>query len=55
MLDRYWFGDVSRISPGSAGAGGQGRAQRRAPGGAANVARNAAALGVQVSLLAGWR
>jgi rfaE bifunctional protein kinase chain/domain len=51
MLDRYWFGDVSRISP-------------EAPvpvvlvdhlderlGGAANVARNAVALGAQTAIM----
>ena len=51
MLDRYWFGDVSRISP-------------EAPvpvvlidhlderlGGAANVARNAAALGAHTAIM----
>jgi rfaE bifunctional protein kinase chain/domain len=38
MLDRYWFGEVGRISP-------------EAPVPVVNVARNAAALGARVSLL----
>src|SRR3954452_7630987 len=51
MLDRYWFGDVSRISPEAPVPVVKiGRAEER-PGGAANVARNAAALGAQVTLL----
>jgi len=51
MLDRYWFGDVSRISPEAPVPVVKiDRAEER-PGGAANVARNAAALGAQVTLL----
>jgi len=51
MLDRYWFGDVSRISPEApVPVVRMTRAEDR-PGGAANVARNASALGAQVSLL----
>ncbi|MGH9577474.1 MAG: D-glycero-beta-D-manno-heptose-7-phosphate kinase [Terriglobales bacterium] len=51
MLDRYWFGDVERISPEAPVPIVRiGREEERA-GGAANVARNAAALGAQVSLL----
>jgi rfaE bifunctional protein kinase chain/domain len=51
MLDRYWFGDVSRISPEAPVPIVKiGRAEER-PGGAANVARNAAALGARVALL----
>ncbi len=51
MLDRYWFGDVSRISPEApVPVVRMTRAEDR-PGGAANVARNASALGTQVSLL----
>ena len=51
MLDRYWFGDVSRISPEApVPVVHMSRAEDRA-GGAANVARNVAALGAQVSLL----
>jgi rfaE bifunctional protein kinase chain/domain len=51
MLDRYWFGDVERISPEApVPVVRVGRIDER-PGGAANVARNAAALGVRTSLL----
>jgi rfaE bifunctional protein kinase chain/domain len=51
MLDRYWFGDVSRISPEApVPVVLVDRAEER-PGGAANVARNAAALDAQVALL----
>jgi rfaE bifunctional protein kinase chain/domain len=51
MLDRYWFGEVSRISPEApVPVVHIGRTEER-PGGAANVARNAAALGARVSLL----
>jgi len=51
MLDRYWFGDVERISPEAPVPIVKiGREEERA-GGAANVARNAAALGARVILL----
>jgi len=51
MLDRYWFGDVERISPEApVPVVKVGRIEER-PGGAANVARNVAALGAQVALL----
>lgn len=51
MLDRYWFGDVSRISPEAPVPVVKiGRSEER-PGGAANVALNAAALGARVTLL----
>ena len=51
MLDRYWFGEVSRISPEApVPVVHVGRTEER-PGGAANVARNAAALGAKVALL----
>jgi D-glycero-beta-D-manno-heptose-7-phosphate kinase len=51
MLDRYWFGDVERISPEApVPVVKVGRTEER-PGGAANVARNAAALGAQATLL----
>ena len=51
MLDRYWFGDVNRISPEAPVPVVKfGRSEER-PGGAANVARNAAALGARVTLL----
>jgi len=51
MLDRYWFGDVSRISPEAPVPIVKIEREKETPGGAANVARNAAALGAQVSLL----
>ena len=51
MLDRYWFGDVSRISPEAPVPVVRVMRSEERPGGAANVARNAAALGAQVSLL----
>lgn len=51
MLDRYWFGSVARISPEApVPVVRVDRSEERA-GGAANVARNAAALGAQVTLL----
>ncbi|MEY3725378.1 MAG: hypothetical protein RLZZ365_1313, partial [Pseudomonadota bacterium] len=51
MLDRYWFGDTSRISPEAPVPVVQvGKIDERL-GGAANVARNASALGAQTSLL----
>ena len=51
MLDRYWFGEVSRISPEApVPIVKVGKIEERL-GGAANVARNVAALGAQVSLL----
>jgi rfaE bifunctional protein kinase chain/domain len=51
MLDRYWFGDVSRISPEAPVPVVKVERSEERPGGAANVARNAAALGARVSLL----
>ncbi len=51
MLDRYWFGDVERISPEAPVPVVRiARAEER-PGGAANVARNVASLGSRVVLL----
>ena len=51
MLDRYWFGDVHRISPEApVPVVKVGRSEERL-GGAANVARNAAALGASTTLL----
>jgi len=52
MLDRYWFGEVSRISPEAPVPVVKIERSEERPGGAANVARNAAALGAQVCLLA---
>ena len=51
MLDRYWFGDVSRISPEAPVPVVKFKRNEERPGGAANVARNAAALGARVTLL----
>jgi rfaE bifunctional protein kinase chain/domain len=51
MLDRYWFGEVSRISPEAPVPVVKIERTEERPGGAANVARNAAALGAAVGLL----
>lgn len=51
MLDRYWFGDVARISPEAPVPIVKINRQEERLGGAANVARNAAALGAATSLL----
>ncbi len=51
MLDRYWFGEVSRISPEAPVPVVKIEKVEERPGGAANVARNCAALGARVSLL----
>ncbi len=51
MLDRYWFGEVDRISPEAPVPVVKIARQEARPGGAANVARNAAALGASVTLL----
>ena len=51
MLDRYWFGDVNRISPEApVPVVRVGRTEERL-GGAANVARNITAIGAGASLL----
>lgn len=52
MLDRYWFGDVSRISPEAPVPVARITKTEHRAGGAANVARNIAALGGQAALLA---
>ena len=52
MLDRYWFGDVSRISPEAPVPVVHVRRTEERPGGAANVARNITALGGGATLLA---
>jgi rfaE bifunctional protein kinase chain/domain len=52
MLDRYWFGEVSRISPEAPVPVARITRTEERPGGAANVARNVAALGGRVELLA---
>ncbi len=51
MLDRYWFGDVERISPEAPVPVVKIARTEERPGGAANVARNARALGAGVALL----
>jgi rfaE bifunctional protein kinase chain/domain len=51
MLDRYWFGAVERISPEAPVQVVKVERTEERPGGAANVARNCAALGAKVSLL----
>jgi rfaE bifunctional protein kinase chain/domain len=51
MLDRYWFGDVSRISPEAPVPVVKIDRSEERPGGAANVARNTAALGAKTALL----
>lgn len=51
MLDRYWFGEVNRISPEAPVPVVKIDRVEERPGGAANVARNVAALGAKASLL----
>src|SRR5437868_11221174 len=51
MLARDWFGDVDRISPEAPVPVVQVKRSDERLGGAANVARNAAALGAQVGML----
>ena len=51
MLDRYWFGDTGRISPEAPVPVVQVAKIDERLGGAANVARNASALGAQTTLL----
>lgn len=51
MLDRYWFGDVSRISPEAPVPVVHVQRTEERPGGAANVARNITALGGKATLL----
>jgi len=51
MLDRYWFGDVERISPEAPVPIVKIARTEERPGGAANVARNAVALGSNATLL----
>ena len=52
MLDRYWFGDVSRISPEAPVPVVHVKRTEERPGGAANVARNITALDGAATLLA---
>ncbi len=51
MLDRYWFGEVSRISPEAPVPIVHIKRTEERPGGAANVARNIASLGGKATLL----
>jgi rfaE bifunctional protein kinase chain/domain len=51
MLDRYWFGEVTRISPEAPVPIVKIERSDERPGGAANVARNLSSLGVQTQLL----
>jgi D-glycero-beta-D-manno-heptose-7-phosphate kinase len=51
MLDRYWFGDVNRISPEAPVPVLKVNHVDERPGGAANVARNIASLGAKCTLL----
>jgi rfaE bifunctional protein kinase chain/domain len=51
MLDRYWFGDVGRISPEAPVPVVKIDRTEERPGGAANVARNVVALGAEAVLL----
>ncbi len=52
MLDRYWFGEVSRISPEAPVPIVLVKRTEERPGGAANVARNITALAGKATLLA---
>ena len=51
MLDRYWYGDATRVSPEAPVPVVLFREELARPGGAANVACNCAALGVRTRLL----
>ena len=51
MLDRYWFGEVERISPEAPVPVVHVARREDRLGGAANVARNAVALGAKVTLV----
>jgi len=51
MLDRYWFGDVNRISPEAPVPVLKVDRVEERPGGATNVARNIAAMGAYATLL----
>jgi len=51
MLDRYWFGEVNRISPEAPVPVVRVERKEERLGGAANVARNIASLGAQTALL----
>lgn len=51
MLDRYWFGEVERISPEAPVPVVKIARSEERPGGAANVARNITALGARADLV----
>ena len=51
MLDKYWFGDVNRISPEAPVPIAKINIKENRAGGAANVARNIASINGDVSLL----
>jgi D-beta-D-heptose 7-phosphate kinase/D-beta-D-heptose 1-phosphate adenosyltransferase len=51
MLDRYWWGNVSRISPEAPVPVVLHKRTSTSPGGAANVAANVKALGAEVTLI----
>lgn len=51
MLDRYWYGDVERISPEAPVPVAVIRSAKELLGGAANVARNVSVLGAHADLL----
>jgi D-beta-D-heptose 7-phosphate kinase / D-beta-D-heptose 1-phosphate adenosyltransferase len=52
MLDEYWFGDTTRISPEAPVPVVRARSAEQRPGGAANVALNLASLGAKTALAA---
>ena len=52
MLDRYWFGEVTRISPEAPVPIVHIQHTEERPGGAANVARGVAALSAHATMLA---
>ena len=52
MLDEYWFGDTSRISPEAPVPVVRTQSKKKRPGGAANVAVNLAALGADTRIAA---
>src|ERR1700704_118600 len=51
MLDRYWFGEVERISPEAPVPVVRVRSTEERLGGAANVARNVVSVGARAGLL----
>ena len=51
MLDRYWFGEVNRISPEAPVPVVRVERKEARLGGAANVARNVVSLGIDTALL----